>query len=81
MTSTPGSDPVPDSGLPGSGMATGNDEGTPGEHLGLGTEPSPVAAPSEVVAAMEDDAPLPASAQPSGAPDDVDPDTPVFREP
>jgi hypothetical protein len=59
-----------------SAMATGNDEGTAGEHIGLGQQVSDESAPDDVIAAVEDDAPLPAEGG-----DKADPDTPQFREP
>jgi len=68
-----------------SGMASGSDEGTPGEHIGLGQQVSDESAPDDVIAAVEDDAPLPPKDRESKDDESTneppDPDTPVFLEP
>lgn len=65
------SDPtVPAGESPDSGMATGTGEGTPGERAA-------VAPDDEVAAAVQDDAPLPASGEDPGE-GELAPD---FREP
>lgn len=69
--------PMDDTDAPDTAMATGNDEGTPGEQVPQ-TPPdaSSATASAETLTAVEQDAPLRVRVE-----DAPDPDTPVFREP